>query len=125
MKARCENENDPKYPRYGARGITVCDRWRNSFENFFADMGPRPSKLHTIDRKDNDLGYSPNNCRWATKKEQQRNMSRNHKLTVRGETKTIAEWAEIQELNPGTIHGRLRRGLSDEAAVQNKKGDAV
>lgn len=73
MKDRCFNTNCPAFNRYGGRGITVCERWRDSFENFLADMGPRPSPKHSVDRINNDEGYSPDNCRWATDTEQVRN----------------------------------------------------
>lgn len=69
MKSRCFNQNDISYPYYGERGITVCDLWM-SFEHFFADMGPKPSPAHSVDRKENDGNYEPGNCRWATKTEQ-------------------------------------------------------
>ena len=75
MIQRCENPKHPKYPTYGARGITVCARWK-VFENFYTDMGDRPSPAYSIDRKDNDRGYSPDNCRWATKREQLLNTRR-------------------------------------------------
>ena len=68
--ARCSIKKDASYYRYGSRGITVCDRWLNSFENFYKDLGPRPSDLHSIDRIDNDGNYEPNNCQWATEEEQ-------------------------------------------------------
>lgn len=70
MKDRCYNVNGKRYPEWGGRGIRVCDRWLNSFENFFADMGFRPTPRHSLDRKDNDGDYSPENVRWATKTEQ-------------------------------------------------------
>jgi len=73
MKNRCTNKNVDSYVNYGGRGIKVCERWLNSFENFYADMGPRPGKEYSIDRINNDDNYEPNNCRWATKKEQQNN----------------------------------------------------
>lgn len=76
MIQRCENPRHTHFRSYGGRGISICDRWANSFESFFADMGNRPSKAFTLDRIDNDLGYAPNNCRWATRKEQMANARR-------------------------------------------------
>ena len=73
MRQRCHNPNQPHYERYGARGIAVCDEWRQSFGAFLADMGEPPTDGHSLDRIDNDLGYSPSNCRWATAKEQRAN----------------------------------------------------
>lgn len=73
MKQRCHNPKQPHYERYGGRGITVCEEWRNSFEAFYRDMGDPPSPAHSIDRIDNDRGYEPGNCRWATPLEQRHN----------------------------------------------------
>lgn len=74
MRCRCVNQRDPHWPRYGGRGVSVCDSWA-SFEAFLADMGPRPSSTHSLDRVDNNGNYEPSNCRWATKAEQSRNRS--------------------------------------------------
>lgn len=73
IKERCLNAQRPDFPRYGGAGVAVCDRWRDSFESFLADMGPRPSARHSIDRINNSQGYEPGNCRWATREEQSRN----------------------------------------------------
>lgn len=116
MVCRCLDAKAADYPRYGGAGITLCKRWRD-FALFLADMGPRPSPEHTIDRKDNRKGYSPGNCRWATRKEQGRNMSTNRLLTFRGETRCLAEWAEVLGKSRSEISLRLRRGWSVEDAL--------
>lgn len=86
MVARCTNPNSDRYKWYGAKGITVCDEWKNSYETFLSDMGCRPSPKHTLDRIDNAKGYAKDNCRWATWMEQHRNRSVNRFFTFRGET---------------------------------------
>lgn len=121
MKARCHNENDHQFENYGARGIVVCDRWRDSFEAFLADMGKRPSKAHSLDREDNDGPYSPDNCRWATGVEQASNKRNNRMLTINGRSETLAEWARISGKTVSLIHHRLQAGWSDADAVNRPK----
>ena len=113
---RTENPRSPHFHNYGGRGIKV-DPLLTSFPNFLAAVGERPSPLHQLDRKDNDGDYRPGNLRWATKKEQAQNMRKSHFLTLGGRTMTLAEWAEEVNLAPSTIHYRLSRGMSPEAAV--------
>lgn len=109
MKHRCLNKNAKRYSRYGGRGITVCDRWLQSFKNFYVDMGPRPEGT-TLERRDNDGNYEPNNCCWATPREQSNNMRRNKHIEFNGKRKTIAQWSRETGLKPVTIRTRLRRG---------------
>lgn len=118
MLARCFNPRLRAWRHYGGRGIVVCERWRELFENFLADMGPRPSPKHSIDRIDNDGDYGPGNCRWATRNEQARNVSRNRLVAHNGETKTVAEWFELHGngLPRRTFETRIARGLSVDQA---------
>lgn len=118
MRTRCGNPNAQKYHVYGGRGITVCERWA-SFANFYADMGPRPSSKHSIDRfPDNNGNYEPGNCRWATQREQMNNLRTSRWLTFDGVTHTLTEWARLLGLNPSTLAGRLDRGWSVEDAFR-------
>lgn len=118
MIARCHRPDTPAFATYGGRGIEVCCRWRDSFENFLADMGERPSPKHTIDRIDNDGNYEPGNCRWATRVEQANNKSDNVCITRDGVTKTVAEWCRELGLKPFTVYSRLSAyGLSPEMAL--------
>jgi len=115
MKARCYNPNATGYERYGGVGIVMCDEWRNSFEAFYRDMGPRPSKEHSVDQYPNRKGdYEPKNTRWATKKEQGRNKFTNVIFTLNGESKTCIEWSEIVDIDPSTLQARRYRGWTDE-----------
>jgi hypothetical protein len=120
--SRCHNPRKPDFARYGARGITVCDRWRESFENFLADMGERPSPKHSIDRIDNNGNYEPGNCRWATNSEQQRNKRTNRLITIDGITHCVVEWAEIKGIPGNNINARLHEGWSDYDAVMTPIG---
>ena len=109
MRNRCYLKTLSDYPDYGGRGIAVCDRWRHSFENFLADMGERPSSQHSIDRKDNDGDYTPENCRWATQEQQQRNKRNNHIQEYDGEAKCLKEWSQDARcrVSYGTLQARL------------------
>jgi hypothetical protein len=122
IKDRCYRVSSAAYVNYGARGITVCDRWRDSFENFIADMGEKPSKLHSLDRIDNSRGYSPDNCRWATRSEQNRNTRQNRLLNVNGEVKCLTDWAEEYGLTERIVRQRIDRlGWSVEKALNTPK----
>jgi hypothetical protein len=116
MHNRCTNPSIAAYKDYGGRGITVCDEWE-SFESFYRDMGPRPSPRYTIDRINNSLGYSKENCRWATKQEQARNTRSCHLLTFNGETRCLSDWAAHFNISPTTITGRLQKGWSVSDAL--------
>jgi len=119
MNHRCPNGNSESYADYGGRGIKVCERWRESFEAFFADMGPRPSAHHSLDRyPNNDGNYEPGNCRWATAKQQAQNRRDNVRLTVDGETLTVAEWSRRSGVPDRTIRGRLTAGWTHEQAIR-------
>lgn len=117
IKDRCTNPNNPKYKNYGGRGIKVCDKWLESFENFYTDMKDRPSPRHTVDRIDVNGNYEPSNCRWATPKEQANNSRRNHTVTYKGASHTLAEWENIVNIKQSTIKQRLRRGWSVDKAL--------
>lgn len=116
MKNRCSNPNNPDYFRYGARGIKVCDRWAESFEAFFEDMGPRPPKT-TLDRKDVNGVYEKSNCRWSDDFEQCNNKRNNTYLTFNGQTLTQKQWCNKFNLKVSTIHNRLLSGMSVEEAL--------
>ena len=116
MKHRCSAEQSPDYKYYGARGIRVCDRWLK-FQNFYADMGKRPSSEHSLERIDNNGNYEPTNCKWATRREQTVNRRRNRFLTFQGRTLTIADWARETGLSHDCIWRRIDNDWSVEKAL--------
>lgn len=116
MKARCLNQNEPAYPNYGGRGITVCHAWLK-FSNFLADMG-EPALGMTLERKDNSKGYSKENCIWTDRTAQGRNKRNNVILTVDGETLPLSVFAERSGISYQTLHMRIRKGWSHEDAVK-------
>lgn len=119
MRRRCHTKTDDHYDEYGGRGISVCARWRHSFENFLADMGKRPSAKHSLDRfPDNDGNYEPSNCRWATDAEQQRNRRISVYLTHKGERRLLVEWAERLKMSPFVLYERLKRGWSHSRVIE-------
>lgn len=109
MKGRCYNQHDPRYYRWGGRGIVVCDEWINNFEAFYewAITHGYEDNL-TIDRIDNNGNYEPNNCRWTTQKEQSRNRSSNIKIKIGNSTRTLIEWCEIFDLDYNKIYRRYK-----------------
>jgi hypothetical protein len=119
LRSRCSSPSNTAYPNYGGRGITVCARWlgKDGFENFLADVGPRPSKRHSIDRIDNDGNYEPGNVRWATPKEQARNRRNCVLITFAGKTQTAKEWAIETGIPHNRILDRARKGWSPERTL--------
>jgi len=118
MKTRCYNPRSKRFDRYGGRGIGVCERWRNSFAAFLADMGPRPGPGYSLDRyPDKDGDYEPGNCRWATQTEQNNNRSGNVLLVVNGVSRTLAEWSRIGGVPRHVIAGRIQNGWCPARAV--------
>ncbi len=118
IKNRCYNEKEKSYPDYGGRGITMSSEWKESFEAFYHDMGPRPTAGYTVERRDNDKGYSKENCEWATRKEQANNRRTNIYYELGGESKTLQQWCEELDLKYITVYQRLRHGMSFEEAIQ-------
>jgi len=119
IKDRCYNQNHKSYHDYGGRGITVCQRWRDDFRNFLADMGKRPSPKHSLDRIKNSGNYEPDNCRWATRKEQANNTRWNRQITWRGRTMTMAQWADELGMGDYIIESRLKRGWTIDEALSH------
>jgi len=105
-KKRCLNPKHRQYKYYGGRGITICDRWLESFDNYLADMGVRPVGM-TLERRENDKGYSPDNCEWAGRDVQANNRRATVQVTYEGETHNISEWERLKGFKPGTLKARL------------------
>lgn len=116
MRGRCKSKDPHKAKSYLDRGITFCKEW-NDFNRFYEDMSPTWKPGLWLERINNNLSYSKENCRWATPTEQARNKTNNRILTVNGQSKTMSEWAEIKNIHVGTIFSRLKAGWSDEDAV--------
>ena len=117
IKNRCYNQKAKQYKDYGGRGIRICKRWFDSFENFLDDMGRKPSRSHSIQRRDNNGDYSPENCYWATDEEQRRNKRTTKWITINGEIKSRIEWLEILGVKKSTFNWRKKRGWSDKEAL--------
>ena len=122
MKQRCTNPNNDHFPAYGGRGISICNRWMDSFEAFYADMGDPPSDDHTIDRKDVHGNYEPGNCRWATREAQASNTQRSVMLTYQGRTQTAKQWALELGIRPGTVAQRARKGWPVDRILSTADG---
>lgn len=123
MKDRCFNPESTSFHNYGRRGIRVCSEWQDSFEAFLRDMGPRPSPLHSIERKENNGNYEPENCVWATRSEQMANTRRNKHVTYQGEKMHVAEAARKAGLSERTVLSRIRIGWPEERLfIPSKRG---
>lgn len=117
-KRRCYTKTHPKYSSYGGRGIKMCDRWFDSYENFLVDMGRCPKGM-TLGRKDNDGDYSPENCRWETQKQQANNRRSSVWVEFNGCRMTLSQWAEFSGMKEGTIRYRIKNGYPLEKALSS------
>jgi hypothetical protein len=122
MKNRCSDPTSQRWHRYGGRGIRVCDRWLNSFENFYADMGPRPGPDYQIDRIDNDGDYEKSNCRWVTRLVNSNNKESNRMIEFRGKTQSLSQWAREVGLTKGALETRMNTGWTVERALTEPVG---
>lgn len=116
MKRRCLDPANKAYKNYGGRGITVCQSWLK-FEEFFSDMGLRPDPSMSIERRDNNAGYCPENCYWGTREEQANNKRNSLLLTFRGETLTVAMWQKRLGFRGAVVYERLKMGWSIERSL--------
>jgi len=120
MRRRCLTPSSKAWNDYGGRGISICPEW-DDFRQFVADMGARPSPLHTLDRVDNDGGYTPKNCRWATRKEQARNQRTTWRVTIEGKEYLVCDLVERFGLKGETIMGRASKGMSFEQVTKKTR----
>ena len=126
MRRRCSSPKHPHFDRYGGRGITVCAEWEASFEAFLSDMGIRPTGM-TLDRKDNELGYFKDNCRWATKSEQNANQhhpkrpGKGVRLAHDGKELTVLEWSQLLGIPVPTLRKRLKKEWSIDRVLSTEK----
>lgn len=130
MKSRCLNPGAVGYKNYGGRGIKICDRWLNSYENFFEDVGFAPTDKHSIDRIETNGNYEPGNCRWATKKEQINNQRKSILIKLGDETKSLTEWCRQFNVKYSTAHSRIWTGkMTPEQSIlfsiQTKKTGTI
>lgn len=117
MRSRCHNPSDKLYRYYGARGISVCKKWRNNYAEFVKDIGERPCKSLSLDRINNNGNYEPGNVRWATRDEQATNKRNNLNVTYKGRTMCVAAWSRIVGLNKTTLYRRIVAGWPVEKAM--------
>tara|TARA_R110000796_G_scaffold95459_2_gene200703 strand:+ start:32356 stop:32862 length:507 start_codon:yes stop_codon:yes gene_type:complete len=122
MRRRCGDPGDKRFADYGGRGITVFSAWVDSFETFMRDIGEAPTPDHQIDRIDNSKGYSPDNCRWATRKEQANNKRNNRRLTIGGIDRPVGEWSEVSGVPVSTLARRVGLGWQGEQLLAPVKG---
>lgn len=117
IKKRCLLKTHPAFKNYGGRGITICDRWKDSFENFITDMGRRPSSNHQIERIDNNGNYEPPNCKWATVVEQINNRRNTVIIEHNGISKPLSYWAKEVNINVERLRVRLKEGWPFDRAI--------
>lgn len=124
MKERCLNPNVERYPNYGGRGITVCKRWLESFENFYEDMGDKPTPQHSIDRKDVNGNYEKDNCRWVTNQEQHYNKTNTLYVRYKNENKSLSELCKKYHLNYKSTWRQYKKGFTfEQILIKNNKND--
>lgn len=126
MKQRCDNPKNKAFENYGGRGIAVCKRWARSFANFIADMGPKPTPEHSLERENNNGNYEPSNCYWATRSEQSRNRRSNIQITIDGKTQCLQDWCNEYGINRKTVLSRIESQRWDiERAIKEPPNTTI